>query len=225
MKEKFKNYWKRNGFYMVLTAALVVVLGISGIAGYRSGIKDKVAAQNAAQFNQAEHNVPESVSEGNTVIENGLMESTENAEAANAEVAETFGSDAEMVWPVEGEILKEFSMDTTVYFETLDQYRCNPALLIKADVNQEVVAAFGGIVESVTEDSVNGTMITVNLGNGYKTVYGQMKDVKIKEGDVIVKGQSIGTVSQPTKYFAEEGSHLYFGMTKDNAPMDPSSYL
>ena len=68
-------------------------------------------------------------------------------------------------------------------------------------------------------------MITVNLGNGYKTVYGQMKDVKIKEGDVIVKGQSIGTVAQPTKYFAEEGSHLYFGMTKDNAPMDPSSYL
>ena len=97
MKEKFKNYWKRNGFYMVLTAALVVVLGISGIAGYRSGVKDKAAAQNAAQFNQAEHNVPESVSEGNTVIENGLTESAGNAEAANAEVAETFGPDAEMV--------------------------------------------------------------------------------------------------------------------------------
>lgn len=39
-----------------------------------------------------------------------------------------------------------------------------------------------GTVESVTEDSVNGTMITVDMGNGYKAVYGQMKDVNVKEG-------------------------------------------
>lgn len=88
------------------------------------------------------------------------------AEAANATVAETFGDDAKMVWPVEGEILKEFSADKTIYFETLDQYKCNPVILIKADVNQEVVAAFGGTVESITEDSVNGMVLTVDMGNG-----------------------------------------------------------
>ena len=231
MKENFKNYWKKNGFYMVLTGALVVVLGISGIAGYRSGMKDKAAAENAAEFSQAE-NAPEVLDEtpavavGNTTdIENAVAESVAEAEAANASVAETFGDDAEMVWPVEGEILKEYSPDKTIYFETLDQYKCNPALMIKADVNQEVVGAFGGTVESVTEDSVNGTMITVDMGNGYKAVYGQMKDVNVKEGDKVVKGQAIGDVAQPTKYYTEEGSHLYFGMTKDGTPVDPQNYL
>lgn len=231
MKENFKNYWKKNGFYMVLTGALVVVLGISGIAGYRSGMKDKAAAENAAEFSQAE-NAPEVLDEtpavavGNTTdIENAVAESVAEAEAANASVAETFGDDAKMVWPVEGEILKEYSPDKTIYFETLDQYKCNPALMIKADVNQEVVGAFGGIVESVTEDSVNGTMITVDMGNGYKAVYGQMKDVNVKEGDKVVKGQAIGNVAQPTKYYTEEGSHLYFGMTKDGTPVDPQNYL
>lgn len=231
MKENFKNYWKKNGFYMVLTGALVVVLGISGIAGYRSGMKDKAAAENAAEFSQAE-NAPEVLDEtpavavGNTTdIENAVAESVAEAEAANASVAETFGDDAEMVWPVEGEILKEYSPDKTIYFETLDQYKCNPALMIKADVNQEVVGAFGGTVESVTEDSVNGTMITVDMGNGYKAVYGQMKDVNVKEGDKVVKGQAIGNVAQPTKYYTEEGSHLYFEMTKDGTPVDPQNYL
>lgn len=216
---------------MVLTGALVVVLGISGIAGYRSGMKDKAAAENAAEFSQAE-NAPEVLDEtpavavGNTTdIENAVAESVAEAEAANASVAETFGDDAKMVWPVEGEILKEYSPDKTIYFETLDQYKCNPALMIKADVNQEVVGAFGGTVESVTEDSVNGTMITVDMGNGYKAVYGQMKDVNVKEGDKVVKGQAIGNVAQPTKYYTEEGSHLYFGMTKDGTPVDPQNYL
>ena len=231
MKENFKNYWKKNGFYMVLTAALVVVLGISGVAGYRSGMKDKAAAEKAAEFSQAEE-APKAFEEsaaevaGNTSdIENAVAESVAAAEAANAAVAETFGEDTKKVWPVQGEILKEFSPDKTIYFETLDQYKCNPALLIKADVNQEVVAGFGGTVETITEDSVNGTTVTVDMGNGYKAVYGQMKDVNVKEGDAVVKGQAIGNVAQPTKYFTEEGSHLYFGMTKDNTPVNPQDYL
>jgi septal ring factor EnvC (AmiA/AmiB activator) len=230
VKESLKNYWRKNGFYMVMLTALVVVLGISGVAGYRSGVSDKAEAEKAAEFSQAE-NTPE-VLENDEVTDDAKQSDIEAAvsesvaaEAANAAVTETFGDDAKMVWPVEGEILKEFSMDSTIYFETLDQYKCNPALLIKADVNQEVVAAFGGTVESITEDSVNGTMLTVDMGNGYMAVYGQMQDLNVKEGDSIVKGQAIGNIAQPTKYFTEEGSHLYFGMTKDGTPVNPQDYL
>lgn len=232
MKERFKNFWKQNGFYTVLTGALVVVLSISGIAGYRSGIKDKTTAENAAESLQAEHSVAEDLNENQEMAAtntqtNSLNEntSTDASEAANAEVAETFGEETQMVMPTEGEVLKPFSMDSTIYFETLDQYKCNPAMLIKADVNQEVVASFGGTVESITEDRVNGFMLTVDMGNGYKAIYGQMKDIGVKEGDKIVKGQAIGNVAQPTKYFTEEGSHLYFGLTKDESPVDPQDYL
>ena len=247
-----KKFWKQNGFYTVLTGALVVVLSISGIAGYRSGIKDKNTAdnttqnvaENAAEFPQAGIDLAEDVngdSNSTNPTSDDVPVSTENAsnstentkdgeageasEAANASVAETFGDDAQMVMPTEGEVLKPFSMDTTIYFETLDQYKCNPAMLIKADVNQEVVASFGGKVESVAEDAVNGSVITVDMGNGYKAMYGQMKDIDVKEGETIVKGQALGNVAQPTKYYSEEGSHLYFGMTKDDAPVNPQDYL
>lgn len=221
MKERIKKFWKQNGFYTVLTGALVVVLSISGIAGYRSGIKDKNTEDNVAQ--NIAQNAAEKVSAPTNNPTDEKM--AEDSEAANADVAETFGEEAQMVMPTEGDVLKPFSMDTTIYFDTLDQYKCNPAMLIKADVNQEVVASFGGKVESVEEDAVNGSMIIVDMGNGYKAIYGQMKDIGVKEGDTIVKGQAIGNVAQPTKYFAEEGSHLYFGMTKEDAPVNPQDYL
>ena len=221
MKERIKKFWKQNGFYTVLTGALVDVLSISGIAGYRSGIKDKNTEDNVAQ------NIAQNTAEKVSAPTNNPTgaKRAEDSEAANADVAETFGEEAQMVMPTEGDVLKPFSMDTTIYFDTLDQYKCNPAMLIKADVNQEVVASFGGKVESVAEDAVNGSMIIVDMGNGYKAIYGQMKDIGVKEGDTIVKGQAIGNVAQPTKYFAEEGSHLYFGMTKEDAPVNPQDYL
>ena len=233
MKERFKKFWKQNGFYTVLTGALVVVLSISGIAGYRSGIRDKSTAdkgiqntaKNAAEFEQAGLDLAKDVNSEADQVDSTLETKAEDLEAANASVAETLGDGAKMVMPTEGDVLKPFSMDATIYFETLDQYKCNPAMLIKADVNQEVVASFGGKVESVKEDAVNGTMITVDMGNGYKAMYGQMKDIGIKEGDSIVKGQALGNVAQPTKYFSEEGSHLYFGMTKDDEPINPQDYL
>ena len=233
MKERFKKFWKQNGFYTVLTGALVVVLSISGIAGYRSGIRDKSTAdkgiqntaKNAAEFEQAGLDLAKDVNSEADQADSTLETKAEDLEAANASVAETLGDGAKMVMPTEGDVLKPFSMDATIYFETLDQYKCNPAMLIKADVNQEVVASFGGKVESVKEDAVNGTMITVDMGNGYKAMYGQMKDIGIKEGDSIVKGQALGNVAQPTKYFSEEGSHLYFGMTKDDEPINPQDYL
>ena len=233
MKERFKKFWKQNGFYTVLTGALVVVLSISGIAGYRSGIRDKSTAdkgiqntaKNAAEFEQAGLDLAKDVNSEADQADSTLETKAEDLEAANASVAETLGDGAKMVMPTEGDVLKPFSMDATIYFETLDQYKCNPAMLIKADVNQEVVASFGGKVESVKENAVNGTMITVDMGNGYKAMYGQMKDIGIKEGDSIVKGQALGNVAQPTKYFSEEGSHLYFGMTKDDEPVNPQDYL
>ena len=38
-------------------------------------------------------------------------------------------------------------------------------------------------------------------------------------------GGLIGYVIEPTKYYCEEGSNLYFKLTKDGAPVDPFLFL
>lgn len=150
-------------------------------------------------------------------------EGTEDENAASTFAG--FDDAQKMSWPVQGNILLDYSMDTTVYYKTLDQYKCNPGVLIATDTNTPVNAAFEGTVASITNDAALGTVIVLDMGNGYQASYGQLKDITVNVGDTVEKGQTIGTVAQPTKYFGEEGSHLYFELTKDGAPTDPKPYM
>ena len=128
-------------------------------------------------------------------------------------------------WPVAGSVVLDYSMDGSIYFPTLQQYKYNPALVIGSDVGAQVVAAAKGIVESIRIDEETGTTVVMSLGNGYKLKYGQLKELNVAEGDVVEQGQLIGYVSEPTKYYCVEGSNLYFAMTKDEVPVDPVLYL
>lgn len=128
-------------------------------------------------------------------------------------------------WPVAGNVVLDYSMDGSIYFPTLNQYKYNPALVIGSDVGAQVVAAAKGIVENIDIDEETGTTVTMSLGNGYKLKYGQLKELTVAEGDVVEEGALIGYVSEPTKYYCVEGSNLFFEMTKDETPVDPVLYL
>lgn len=136
-----------------------------------------------------------------------------------------FDETQKMNWPVSGTILMDYSMDSTVYYKTLDQYKCNPGVLIATQSNTPVNAAFEGTVASITNDAALGTVLVMDMGNGYQASYGQIKDVTVSVGDTVEKGQVIAAVAQPTKYFGEEGCHLYFQLEKDGSPVDPKPYM
>ena len=46
-----------------------------------------------------------------------------------------------MEWPVNGQILVDYSMDQSVYFPTLDQYRLSPAIAVQAVEGAPVMSA------------------------------------------------------------------------------------
>ena len=147
-----------------------------------------------------------------------------SASAVNLPVV-NFSEDTLMEWPVNGNILLDYSMDQTTYFPTLDQYRLNPAIAVGAVEGAPVVAAVNGTVYSVEQDAQTGTTVTMELGNGYQAVYGQLTDLTVSEGDTVKKGTTIGYIAQPTKYYSTEGTNLYFEMKKDGEPIDPIAYL
>lgn len=137
----------------------------------------------------------------------------------------SFDETSELLWPVSGPIALKYSMDNTIYFKTLGAYKCNPAMCISADVGTKVGVAADGIVESVTDSTETGKTIRIAVGNGYVVTYGLMNDVNVKAGDVVSKEQLLGTVSEPTAYYKEEGPMLYFMVTKDDVPVDPNNFL
>ena len=132
---------------------------------------------------------------------------------------------ASLLWPAAGTILIDYSMDGSVYFPTLNQYKYNPALVIGSDTGNQVLASAKGIVESTYTDEETGTTLVLNIGNGYKLTYGGLKELQAGAGDVLESGEVIGYVSEPTKYYSTEGSNVWFEMTKDGEPVDPILYL
>ena len=136
-----------------------------------------------------------------------------------------FSEENSLLWPSAGTILIDYSMDGSVYFPTLNQYKYNPALIIGSVAGNQVLASAKGMVESVSVDEETGTTLVLNIGNGYKLTYGQLKELAVAEGDVVEEGALIGYVSEPTKYYSEEGSNLYFKMTQDDEAVDPVLYL
>ena len=136
-----------------------------------------------------------------------------------------FDADTSLIWPAAGTILIDYSMDSSVYFPTLNQYKYNPALVIGSETGNQVLASAKGMVESVEIDEETGTTLVMNIGDGYRLTYGQLKELAVGQGDVVEAGSVIGYVSEPTKYYSTEGSNLYFKMTKDETPVDPVLYL
>lgn len=160
------------------------------------------------------------------ILTDGMGFETADVSAAAYNLPEiNFSEDTLMEWPVNGNILVDYSMDQTTYFPTLDQYKLSPAISVQAVEDAPVVAAVAGKVYSIENDVQTGMTLTMELGNGYQAVYGQLKDICVTEGDIVKKGDAIGCISAPTKYYSTEGSNLYFAMKKDGKPIDPIAYL
>lgn len=145
-------------------------------------------------------------------------------DAAKALVLD-FSDTSRAGWPVMGNVVLDYSMDSTIYFPTLDQYKCNPGLIIQGEVSSPVYAPVNARVTEVGANEEIGNYLTLDLGNEYTAVCGQLKEVAAAEGEYLEKGQLLGYLAEPTKYYTIEGSNLYFQMNYQGNAIDPLDYL
>lgn len=159
-------------------------------------------------------------------ISNEITSNT--AVASNGELmvpSMQYNGEQELIWPVPGNVILPYSMETTVYFKTLKAYKCNPAMLIGAEEGTSVFAAYEGIVKDISDTKEYGTVVTIDMGNGYEAKYGQLANVCVAVNDVMTMAGKIGDVAKPSSYYAEEGAHLYFAIEKDGEPVNPMSLM
>ena len=190
---------------------------------------------------QQREQLEEELAQEDTPEEAGLVvatESTEQTAQASAvippeETAETgagvnalhFDPEDGMLWPMEGNVILNYSMDSTIYFATLDQYKYNPAVIIAGEVNNKVYSVAKGKVIGLSNNEETGCTMTVDLGDGYRAIYGQLKEPNFAVGDYVESGHVLGYVAEPTKYYSVEGSNLYFALQKDGQPVDPVAFF
>lgn len=156
-----------------------------------------------------------------------MSEQPEDTEAIATAVQPVldFSEEDRLVWPIVGDILINYSMDKSVYFPTLEQYKYHPAIVISATVGENIAAAAEGKVVSVSYDRELGNTVVMDLGNQYELTYGQLDNIVVSEGSYVVAGDIIGSVAAPTKYYSTEGANVYFKLTKDGVPVNPMAKL
>lgn len=153
-----------------------------------------------------------------------LPEDTE-AIATTIQPVLNFTEEDNLVWPIVGDILLNYSMDKTIYFPTLEQYKYHPAIVIAATQGETITAAANGKVISVAYDPQLGNTVVMDLGNQYELTYGQLDNITVSEGSYVTSGDIIGNVAAPTKYYSTEGANVYFKLTKDGQPVNPMTKL
>ena len=191
--------------------------------------QDAQAVNGTAADQNGETGSGETAANEETSAASGTVDSAENQETA----VETAGAAQDLMFseatimelPVTGTVLIPYNMENTVYFPTLDLYQCNPGVVFSAAEGTPVLAAADGEVVSVENDARTGLTVTMNLGNGYEAIYGQLTDVSLEAGQKVQKAARIGAVAAPTKYYVKEGSNLFFEMKKDGKAIDPMVYL
>lgn len=216
--------------------AMIAIVGAITYSNYEGKVEDKQAKaeeENQEENMQAENEREEESQSANTGDVQAEIEEHPEIIEPEIDIIEpsiqesplVFSEEDILSWPVDGNVLIPFNMEQTVYFATLDQYKYNPAVIIAGDVGEEVWAATDGKVTSIKEDAQTGTTVTVDLGDGFEAIYGQLGELHVKEGDRIEEGVLIGYLGEPTKYYSVEGCNLYFQLLKDGEAVDPLHYL
>lgn len=190
----------------------------------------------ALQANAAEAEVPEAdttaaeTASGDTTSKETAQPEEEadagnEAEEQSGPIEETmhFTESEGLLRPVSGEVLIPFSMDGSVYFSTLDQFKYNPAMMIAAEEGSSVAACAEGVVIDIFQDAEIGHAITMDLGDGYRLTYGQLNDINVTVNTHVEPGEIIASVAAPTKYYSVEGSNLYLKLTANGTPVNPEA--
>lgn len=86
----------------------------------------------------------------------------------------------------------------------------------------EIIAVGAGVVTWAGKRYGYGNLVEINHGNGYVTRYGHCKEVLVKVGETVKKGQAISTVGSTGR---STGPHLHFEVIVNGRTVNPRKYL
>lgn len=147
-------------------------------------------------------------------------------EFINNYVEESTAVSTEMIMPIQGEIITEFTKDKLIYSETLEEWRGHPGIDIKAELGTTVIAVLDGTVSRVYEDSLWGKTIVLDHGDGLETIYSNLGTLEMVEVGIQVRqGDSISTIGKSAQIELLMEDHLHFEVIKNQKTADPRSII
>jgi murein DD-endopeptidase MepM/ murein hydrolase activator NlpD len=137
-----------------------------------------------------------------------------------------FGAENLMSWPIEGQVVMEFSENSNIFDETLQQFRTNDSISISSSIGDQVRATADGTVASISYSDRSGHAVVIDHGNGWTTELNQLQEeILVSVGDTVTEGQVIGGINRPSRFTVLQGPHLGLRVSNDGNVIDPRTIL
>ena len=100
--------------------------------------------------------------------------------------------------------------------------RSHRGIDIARPTSRTIKASDNGVVTFVGRDGSYGNKIVINHNNGYETLYAHLSSTKVKVGQTVTRGASIGVMGSTGR---STGVHLHFEVTKNGSLINPMTVL
>jgi murein DD-endopeptidase MepM/ murein hydrolase activator NlpD len=168
-----------------------------------------------------------SAPQAKTVVASAAPKEVEPATSANvvaptdpldkeaAKLAEGNGAVPKFRWPANGRVIASYGPTTNG--------QQNDGINIAVPENTPVKAAEDGVVAYAGNELKGyGNLVLVRHPNGYVTAYAHAKELLVKRGDQVKRGQVIARSGQTGNVNTPQ---LHFEIRKGSSPLDPTRFL
>ncbi len=226
-------FFTGKGFYIVLFLCAAVIGVSAWMLAAGNGTMEEVVPVSNTENRRVETVIVPPKRENNEIIgepiENvvqGLSDPTEEEPVEDTVSEEPAPVNPNYAWPVTGEVSRFHDAENLSYDPTMLDWRTHQGVDILAPAGETVTAAHAGRVESVRQDDLFGTVVTVSHGDGVCTVYANLaEEVAVNAGDWVEPGSVIGAVGATALCEVNQESHLHFAVVVNGVDRNPLDYL
>lgn len=128
--------------------------------------------------------------------------------------------------PLGSEILRDYSGDAPKYNATLGDWRTHNGIDFKGTDGEPVKAVAYGVIKNIYEDTLLGTVVEIDHGNGMLARYcGFNKDtLEIKKGNKVESGGLLGYLGT-VPFEKDDLPHLHFEVIYNGKNVEPMEVL
>jgi murein DD-endopeptidase MepM/ murein hydrolase activator NlpD len=140
---------------------------------------------------------------------------TDSLEKEATKLAESNGAVPKFRWPANGRVIAGYG--------ATPNGQQNDGINISLPENTPVKAAEDGVVAYAGNELKGyGNLVLVRHPNGYVTAYAHAKELLVKRGDQVKRGQVIARSGQTGNVNTPQ---LHFEIRKGSSPLDPTRFL
>lgn len=242
-KEQLKRFIKKDGFYVVLFVCLCLIATVGVVVANKNSnsVAEESIADKTIEVTKEDSTTTNNKFDDAELVENNKEEINNDKVEKNNEdvkpeaskedkVVTTSNQSTSFISPIkDGVITRGYNLEPRLS-ESGKSASVYKGIDIEAAEGTEVLAIGDGkVLEAGKGNSKEGCFVKIEHQNGLVGLYANLNpEIKVKEGDTVKKGASIGTVGNTIQNSPSDRvskTYLMFHMENSKEPVDPQKYL